>query len=350
MIVFGIVFLTIVVGSVSTSLLAVEKGIIPGSVNISDNNLIPLRDIGFQNSYDHIMLSSDRDSCDGVVVNVYSNDCSQAKKTIHLLPAQVKQEIFTPQFPQFKRHPYNYNGEDTPLFGLKGSRINFTVSANSSKPNPGCVKLRVFSNPNLYNAATNSDGSEHNTTTVDGSIGESSCLSVSTNDTPTNHTWSYTYGESQYIYATVEIGAGVAVNGNITANIVTYMLDSVSRNTKCSPLTSTCKVDLRGNVFHRFSSSPLLCIYLKTQPTNSDPSSHPCNVSFTAQLPTFKLSFFLSGGVTISLVLAIVIVLLLVPRCHHKYKCWRRRNITNSDRELDTQHAAPLLDNNVADS
>ncbi len=329
---------TLVVGSVPISVFAVKKGIIQGNVNISDNNLIPLHDNGFQNYYGHVMLSPDI-SCDGVVMNVYSNDCSQARKTTHLLPAQVKQEIFTSQFPRFKRHPYNYNREDTPLFGLKGSRINFTISANSSKSNPGCVEFRVFDNINLYSTATNS-GSEDNTTTVDGSIDQSSCLSVSTNGTPINHTWSYTYGESQYIYATVEVGAGVAVNGNITANIVNYTLDSVSPNTKCSPLKSSCNVDLCGNVCSRFSSSPLQCIYLKTQP---DPSSLPCKVSFTAQLPTGKLSVFLSAGVTIILlVLAPVIVLLLiflVPHCHQKYRCLKCKKITNRNQEFDTQHS-----------
>ena len=69
MIVIG---LTLMVGSVQKSVLAVKKGIIQGSVNISDNNLIPLHDNGFQNYYDHIVLSPDI-SCDGV----YSYDCLQ---------------------------------------------------------------------------------------------------------------------------------------------------------------------------------------------------------------------------------------------------------------------------------
>lgn len=306
----------VIVGAVITAVMASYRGISDGSVNISDHNILALNDEGFGNNLDsvHLTLVNKDDS---VAINIYQDKCDTTNISSFTLHEVSPPELYAPY--GFKRQPYNYNKLDTPLFALKGSTIEFNVTAVHSPDNFNismCLRIRIFNNRELYMDAI--DPGEHYMLNVEGTIAESHCLSVNALGPPgTSNNWTYTLTKAQYVYATIDVGLDVIVTGSITGQVNRYQVDQHSL-LPCSPLTSDsphCEVKICGGKCVKPTAHPLQCIYLQLH-DGSDQETIEYEVHYTAKLPIFKFSFFMSGGgFTVASLAIVLLIVLIYLRC-----------------------------------
>ena len=320
-----------------------------GSVNVTDYSLVNINPDGFMDDLHHIELTLITQD-ENVEVNVYKEPCNSVKQSMNKLQPSHIAQLYTPYF---KRQPYNYRGEDNPLYGLEGSFLRFNLSANSTNSDPGCLKISVFNRHNYYYDATNPG--EDNTTRVDGVIDHSPCLSVSISGPPANSSWTFTFDRPQYVYTTVDEGKRVQIDGIISGHLVKYSIPS--GDPVCQLLTTTqspaalhkCKVDVCGKRCAK-SGSPTQCLFVRIQPTENlffqqieimyeTVSSIHINRNFYYSLCSF---FFVS--LVIGLLIIIVIIKLCLCPCGGVRICLlplRRETVLNYIRQSSD---TPLLE------
>ena len=213
----------------------------------------------------------------------------------------------------FNRQAYNYNGEDKPIYGVEGSVLYFIISSNASDANQiFCPRLSIFNNNNLYQVAI---GIHVN---VEGNIAQSPCFPVNTSDNPAVGTWSYTFENSEYIYVTIEKGAGVVVNGMISGTIRLFQktTDLVEGCTDSEPLiyeSMMCKVNICKKQCPAYKPFRQ-CIFLQSNSNSNIEISYETDV---APL-TFLAVIFLCMVLLFLILLLFVLVLSLACSCYKK--------------------------------
>ncbi len=272
--------------------------------NITDNNTV-LLGTEFSQELSNIELSLLSDD-DGLEVDVYKRNCDNMAATAIGLVLHDMPFLHT-NF--FKRQPWNYNGEDRPLYGVKGTHLVFHVSASSTMIHPGCPKISIFRDHNLYHHATNpSINGENNSTTINGIIAQSPCLAVN-NDGTIPSTWNYTFNETGYVYSTVDEGTDMIITGNITGT--RYVYDSNDLEPVCtdrSTLTTDsnlCTINVCGSLCLRYK--PRYCIFFKSNGVG------PAKVKYKTNKPILLRTEFIIG---IIIVLILMLLLFLIPVCY----------------------------------
>ena len=299
-----------------------------GSVNVSDSSVVNVKNSGFMDDLDFVEVSLVNSEDRNIEVNVYKERCDDIPKSNNVLPPSY---ILQLDSDFFKRQPYNYQKEDNPLYGLEGSFLIFNISANSTISNPGCPNISIFNDYNYYFDATN-PGETNDTAHLDGVIDSSRCLTVSTSGPPANSSWIFRFNRPQYIYATIDVGKMVQIDGSISGHLMSYSVSSLSP--VCEGLTMqsrssrTCKVEICGQTCTK-RGSPTQCLFVQVQPTD-DNDLGQIEVAYTEVSPMKDEGFFTSLGVSLSLILIsllfviIVCICLCVLRCivyHQKLSC-----------------------------
>ena len=275
-----------------------------GSVNVSDFSVVNVKSSGFMNTLDFVevsLVNSENGTTENrsIEVNVYNEHCGDIPTLNNVLPPSYTQQ---PYSDIFKQQPYNYQKEDNPLYGLEGSLLIFSISASSTISNPGCPKISIFNDYNYYFDATNPG--ETNNTHLDGVIDHSPCLTVSTSGPPANSSWTFRFDRPQYIYATIDVGKMVQIDGSISGYLVSYSVSSLSP--VCEGLTiqsrslRTCKVEICGQTCTR-SGSLTQCLFVQVQPTDDDDLGQ-VEVAYT------EVSSMIDEGFVLSLVVTLISV------------------------------------------
>ena len=259
------------------------------SVNVTDSSLVALDPNGFEGELHNIQLRLETED-ENIEVEVYKQPCGEVSVSSHILMVRKMHELVSEYF---NRQAYNYNGEDMPIYGVKGSVLNFTLlSSNASDANPSfCPCLSVFNNNNLYQDAI---GVRVN---IEGNIAQSPCFPVNTSDTPAVGTWSYTFENSEYIYVTIEKGGDVVVNGMIsgTRRLYKKTADLVEGCTDSEPLiyeSTMCTVNIckkRCPAYKPFRQ----CIFLQSNSNSNIEISYETDVAPLTFLAVICLSMML---------------------------------------------------------
>ena len=304
-----------------------------GSVNVSDSSVVNVKNSGFMDDLDSVEVSLVNSEDRSIELNVYKESCDDIPKSNNVLPPSYIPQLYSYIF---KRQPYNYQKEDNPLYGLEGSYLIFNISANSSITNPGCPKISIFNDYNYYFDATN-PGETNDTAHLDGVIDHSPCLTVSTSGPPANSSWIFWFDRPQYIYATIDVGKMVQIDGSISGHLVSYSVSSLSP--VCEGLTiqsrssRTCKVEICGQTCTK-SGSPTQCLFVQVQPTD-DNDLGQIEVAYTEVSPMKDEGFFTSLGVSLFLILISLLFVIIVCICLCVLRCIvHHQKLSCSDRQM----------------
>ncbi len=360
----GIVILAIIAVSITTGLTSrrCQSSIATGSVKGSDSSIITINKNGFTHNTDDITLTliTDNDN-DDVVIDVFREDCDKENKTHHLLPPKIQKEIYADNF---QLEAYNYNGQDYPIYGAKGSQLQYNMSASTPctviTNLTICIVIRIFNNYNLYSAATN-PGDMYRPH-VDGTIAQSGCLPVGVGGSVCNSTWSYIFDRPQYVWVSLEHQACVKVNGNISGNIVNNTLRSALPVCSLTPLTvhsKTCTINRTCSGIRCLLTTPLQCIYLQKEPNDDDPTTKQYEVSYKTHPHIYGCSFLYYSGTIIGLFVLFGVVFIFCICCWCRDCC--RDCICKQQHSIKKQHRYNKLkrsksngsdagDNNLEDS
>ena len=283
-----------------------------GCVNITDASLVALNPEGFEGELIYVQLTLETEDS-RTEVKVYKQPCDEVSVLSRNLTVRNMQELVSQNF---ERQRYNYHGDDTPIYGVEGSVLAFTLSANSSNSNPDCLRLTYFNDFNLYRDALNDQN-----ITVKGDIAQSPCFPVNTSDIPAVGTWSYTFENSEYIYVTIEKGGGVVVNGMISGTIIMYEKtpDLVEGCSNLNPLTyesRMCIVDIcQKKCITR--DPPKQCIFLQSNITDN------IRIQYEDESATFTYNsvLYLTGIIFFAILGCILAIVTLVVYLRYKLLC-----------------------------
>ena len=135
----------------------------------------------------------------------------------------------------FIRDGYNYYTlEDVPINLAPGSSLTYTMTANSTSSDPGCLSLYLFDSYNAYDSFLGP-----NNNTVNNYVARSRCVNVSTSGPPaqTIIIFNITDKQANY-YVAVETPGHIAFDANVSV-IQTYY-NTNGLKLQCShPLSST---------------------------------------------------------------------------------------------------------------
>ena len=272
----------------------------PGFVNVTDNSTVLVDDV-FNKDLNNIELTLVTNS-DKAQVDVYRQSCKDVESaSIDLLP----QAIPFPFVEYFKRQPCNYYGQDRPLYGLKGTTVTYHISASSRLLHPGCPKISIFRDNDLYNDAIKPNvNGENNSTHINGIIAQSPCLSVNNSNPSAPSSWEYTFNETGYVYSTIDEGAYMTITGNISVALKVYELHNLQPVcTDESTLTTDstkCNIDVCGSLClkHR----PRSCIFLRSN------GLVPVELKYTTKQPILLREEMVFGIFVILFVLVLTFI------------------------------------------
>ena len=243
------------------------------------------------------------------------------------LPPQYISQLSPESFIQ---DGYNYYTlEDVPINLAPGSSLTYTMTANSTSSDPGCLSLYLFDSYNAYDSFLGP-----NNNTVNNYVARSHCVNVSTSGPPAQTVILFNISNKQAnYYVAVETPGQINFVANVSV-IQTYY-DTSGLKMPCS---------------YRLSSSHPSCVIDRCTPdktfcfkvnTNNIcflvVSNDPVNVIYqTKMVVTYTRAIFYIFFTMIAMILLIVILILWLILCcscccYHRCKRKKRSNTPKGD-------------------
>ena len=294
-------------------------------INISDKSIVeinyPERFSGSLDSVKLVLSTTD----DLAEVSVYQQSCHLVTGSQTQLPVRSIPELKTEYF---RRHPFNYNGKDNPLYGTTGSYLQFHVYMYSSSVqhiNHGCQRISVFTNYDFYAEAIDPQkNGENNSTKMNGIVKQSPCLLVGSHGISATSSWNYTYESSGYVYVTIDGGPYVVINGNISGSVNTYNADGLkpicSDKSVLTTDSSECSVEICGSICTK--TKPKQCIFVQSM-ANVLSRTKVTYTNYEPILSPDVLSVLYTDG-------ALMMLFIFIVTCYSIYYCYKKCSKTRN--------------------
>ena len=221
----------------------------------------------------------------------------------------------------FIRDGYNYDvEEDVPINLAPGSSLTYTMNANSTSSDPGCLRLYLFDSYSAYNSFLGPDNN-----TVNNYVARSHCINVSTSGPPAQSVIVFNITDKQAnYYVAVETPGQIAFDANVSV-IQTYY-DISGLKMPCSYRLSSrhpsCVID-------RCTPHKVFCFEVKkSNVCFLVVSNDPVNMTYQTKMITHTRTIFYTFLAMMAMILLIIILIVCLISCCCYCQC-KRKNRTN---------------------